>query len=62
MFSLLPLVLALVFAGSGGPATTSDLGFDTQRLDTSNISRQTDEKVETPAPAPCTTLCQGTAD
>jgi hypothetical protein len=55
MFSLLPFVLSIAFTFGGGTANT-DLGYDTQRLDTTTISVQSEDA---DAPLPCTTLCKG---
>jgi hypothetical protein len=55
MVSLLPFVLSLAFTFGGGTANT-DLGYDTQRLDTTTISVQSDDA---DTPPPCTSLCKG---
>jgi hypothetical protein len=58
MTSLLPFVLSIAFAFGGGSAN-ADLGYDTQQLDTTNISVQSEDAA---TPPPCTTLCRGTED
>jgi hypothetical protein len=57
MTTLLPLVLALFLSGG---APSSELGFDTQRLDTTNVTVQGDD-ADTSTQT-CTTLCPGTND
>ncbi len=57
MTTLLPLVLALFLSGG---APSSELGYDTQQLDTTNITVQSDD-AGTPAQT-CTSICPGTND